>query len=92
MPAHCTGGKQIDQFEGHSKLLGKVLEATSVDLSVYGISIDQLTNGTSNLTFEELQFLLAKHPATSAISDGLQEKLSLRKITIMITICKYSFG
>ena len=65
------------------------MEATSVDLSVYGVSIQELIDGTSDLTFEELQYLLAKYPATSAISDGLQEKLSLSKIRILINTSSY---
>ena len=72
---NTADGEHIDKFIGYSKLLGKLLEAASVDLSKHGVNIQQLTDGTSSHTFEELQFILAKDSATCALSENLQEKL-----------------
>ena len=63
----------------HSHLLGTLLEASSIDLSMHGVNIQQLIEGTSDHTVEELQLILAKDPATQALSNNLLEKLSTSK-------------
>ena len=78
MKCFFADGEKIEDEE--SKLLEKILNKAGVSLTVYGVDIQQLADGQSNLTYEEMQFMLKNNPATHLLSVNLKEELKARTL------------
>ena len=59
-----------------SKLLGEILRKSDVTLLAYGIDVDTLTKGESNLTYDEMQYVLKDNPSSHILSVDLKRELS----------------
>ena len=68
-------GEVIEMEE--SKLLGAILSRLNVNCAAKGINVPQLSEGggSSNLTYEEVEFVMCEDPATEFLSENLKEKL-----------------
>ena len=49
---------------------------------MYGVDTSQLIKGSTDHTIEELQFILAKNPATRSLAVNLLEKLTSSKLVL----------
>ena len=65
--------------EAEARLLGEILKASSIEFSDSGIFIQQLLDGNSGLTYEEMQFVMKDIPATQILSMNLEQKLQISK-------------
>ena len=68
-----TDGDQLEEAE--AKLLGEILKASNIDFSYSGISTQQLLDGESGLTYEEMQFVMKDNPTTRILSMNLKQQL-----------------
>ena len=67
------GGEKIESKQ--SKLLGEILNGASIDFSESGVHIKQLLEGSSSLTYEELQFVMNENSSTRILSINLKQEL-----------------
>ena len=70
-------GKTMKKEE--SILLGQILKKADINLTAYGIKVEELAEGERELTYEEMQYVLGKNPATHLLSVNLKEELSSSK-------------
>ncbi len=69
-----TDGTQIETEE--SKILGKILpKLTSLQVDGLDLDIEKLIEGTSTVTYEELQIVLGRSAQTLYLSTDLEKKL-----------------
>ena len=68
-----TGGDLLEEAE--ARLLGEILKASSIEFRETGVSIQQLLDGESGLTYEEMQFVMKDHPTTRILSMNLKREL-----------------
>ena len=68
-----TDGDQLEQAE--AILLGEILKASNIDFSYSGINTQQLIDGESGLTYEEMQFVMKDNPTTQILSMNLKQEL-----------------
>ena len=66
-------GELIEKEE--SKLLGIILRKADISLAVYGIEVKELVEGESDVTYEEMQYVLKENPTTRVLSVDLKEGL-----------------
>ena len=66
-------GEKLEKEE--SCLLAEILRKAGISLTFYGIDIEQLAEGKSNLSYEEIQFVLKDNPNTHVLSGNLKEEL-----------------
>ena len=64
-----------------SRLLGQILRNADVNLTFYGIDIEQLAEGERDISFEEMQYVLRENPTTHVrmLSLNLKEELTSSK-------------
>ena len=78
-----TDGTQIETEE--SKILGKILpKLTSLQVDGLDLDIEKLIEGTSTVTYEELQIVLGRSAQTLYLSTDLEKKLRERKHSSII--------
>ena len=82
-------GDQLEEAE--AKLLGDILKAYDIEFSDSGVNIQQLCDGQSGLTYEEMQFLMKDNQATKNISMNLKQKLKSSKNCFTLNPCKPDF-
>ena len=67
--------------EKESKLLGKILSASNIDLSDSGVTMEHLLDGNSSLlTYEEMEVVLKENPTTRFLSMNLKQELKSSKL------------
>ena len=55
-------GDQLEEAE--ARLLGEILKASDVEFNNVGVDIQELLDGQSGLTYEEMQFVMKDNPTT----------------------------
>ena len=68
-----TDGDQLEKAE--ARLLGEILKASNIEFRETGVSIQQLLDGESGLTYEEMQFVMKDNPTTRILSMNLKQEL-----------------
>ena len=68
-----TDGDQLEEAE--ARLLEEILKASDIDFSYSGINTQQLLDGESGLTNEEMQFVMKDNPTTRILSMSLKQEL-----------------
>ena len=68
-----TDGDQLEKAE--ARLLGEILKASNIEFRETGVSIQQLLDGGSGLTYEEMQFVMKDNPTTRILSMNLKQEL-----------------
>ena len=68
-----TDGDQLEEAE--ARLLGEILKASNIEFRETGVSIQQLLDGGSGLTYEEMQFVMKDNPTTRILSMNLKQEL-----------------
>ena len=63
-------------------LLGQFLKKADINLTSYGIDIEQLAEGKSDLSFEEMQYVLRENPTTHCVN--IKEALTSSKSMIIL--------
>ena len=73
---HVVDGEIIKEKE--CQLLGKILEASNIDLGKYDISMQLLLDGRSQLSYREMQLIMSEIPdqAIRMFAQNLKEELS----------------
>ena len=66
-------GDQLEEAE--ARLLGEMLKAYNIDFSYSGIKTQQLLDGESDLTYEEMQFILKDNKTTQVLAMNLRQEL-----------------
>ena len=66
-------GDQLEEAE--ARLLGEILKSFNIDFSYGGINTQQLLDGESGLTYEEMQFVMKDNPTTRILSMNLKQEL-----------------
>ena len=56
-------------------LLGQILKNAGVSLSVYEIEVELLAEGKTELTYEEMEYVLKDNPDTQVLAENLKEEL-----------------
>ena len=67
-----------------SVLLGEILKASNINFGESGVDFEQLLQGNSGLTYEELQFILKDNSITRILSLTLKQELQTSKQYIII--------
>ena len=62
-----------------SILLGQILRKADIDLTAYEINVEELTKGEKEISYREMQNVLAKNPTTHMLSVNLKEELKSSK-------------
>ena len=83
-------GEKIEEEE--SRLLGKMLQMIDIDLDRYGVDIQQLLNGSTELSCEEMQLILSEFPSTRMLSKNLKQELSTSELFILYSNVKIFLG
>ena len=65
-----------------SILLGQILKKAGVSLSVYGIEVELLAEGKSELTYEEMEYVLKDNSATQVLAENLKEELKTSELFV----------
>ena len=68
-----TDGDQLEEAE--ARLLGEILKASNIEFRETGVNIQQLLDGGSGLTYEEMQFVMEDNPTTRILSMNLKQEL-----------------
>ena len=76
-----TDGDQLEEAE--ARLLGEILKASGIDFSYSGINTQQLLDGESGLTYEEIQFVMKDNPTTQILSMNLKQELQSSELGIV---------
>ena len=63
-----------------SEMLGEILTTSNIDFRDSGIYVQQLVDGSSDLTYEEIQFVMKEKPATRVLSTNLKQTLQSSKL------------
>ena len=74
----CIGGEFLNKEE--SELLGEILTTNNIDFQDSGIHVQQLADGSSDLTYEEIQFVMKEKPATRLLATNLKQTLQSSKL------------
>ena len=72
------GGELLSMEE--SELLGEILTTSNIDFQDSGVNVKKLVDGSSDLTYEDMQFVLKEKPATRALSLNLKQTLQSSKL------------
>ena len=68
-----TDGDQLGEEE--ARLLGEILKASNVEFDNVGVNVQELLDGQSGLTYEEMQFVMKDNSSTRILSTNLKQKL-----------------
>ena len=63
-----------------SMLLGRILRGADINLNTYGVNIEEIAEGKTEISYEEMQNVLGKIPATHMLSMNLKEDLASSKL------------
>ena len=70
-------GDQLEEAE--ARLLGEILKASNVEFNNLGVDIQELLDGQSDLTYEEMQFVMKENPKTRILLTNLKQELRSRE-------------
>ena len=70
-------GDQLEEAE--ARLLGEILKASNVEFNNLGVDTQELLDGQSGLTYEEMQFVMKDNPKTRILSTNLKQELESRE-------------
>ena len=65
--------------EAEARLLGEILKASNMEFNNVGVDIQELVDGQSGLTYEEMQFVMKDNPKTRILSTNLKQELQSRE-------------
>ena len=65
--------------EAEARLLGEILKASDVEFNNLGVDIQELLDGQSGLTYEEMQFAMKDNQKTRTLSTNLKQELQSRE-------------
>ena len=66
-------GDQLEEEE--LKLLGEILKASNVEFNNLGVDIQELLDGQSDLTYQEMQFVMKDNQIPQVLSMNLKQEL-----------------
>ncbi len=75
--AFYTEGENIGNQE--LQFIGKILENSSIDFGKHGIETVHLLSGESNVTYEEMEFVMKLNPKTQVLSINLKQEITASK-------------
>ena len=75
--AFYTEGENIGNQE--LQFIGKILENSSIDFGKRGIETVHLLSGESNVTYEEMEFVMKLNPKTQVLSINLKQEITASK-------------
>ena len=78
MHINCSDVEVMRKEE--SMLLGQILRKADINLTAYGIDVEELVEGKRDISYEEIQNVLGKNPATHMLSINLKEELKSSKL------------
>ncbi len=61
------------------QFIGKILEKSAIDFSKYGIEMEHLLSGESDVTYEEMEFVMKLNPSTQVLSINLKREITSSK-------------
>ena len=62
-----------------SMLLGQILRKADINLTAYGINVEELAEGEIEISYEEMKNVLRKNPITHMLSVNLKGELKSSK-------------
>ena len=63
-----------------SMLLGQILRKADINLTAYGINVEELAEGEIEISYEEMKNVLGKNPITHMLSVNLKEEIKSSKL------------
>ncbi len=78
--AFHTEGENIEKQE--LQFIGKMLEKSAIDFGNYGIEKEHLLNRESDVTYEEMEFVMKLNPSTQVLSNNLKQEITSSKHTV----------
>ena len=73
-------GDQLEEAE--ARLLGEILKTSDVEFKNLGVNIQDLLDGQSDLTYEEMQFVMKDNPTTRILSMNLKQELQSSELKL----------
>ena len=87
---YFAAGEKIEKEE--SKLLGEILKRSNNNYSEYGINTQQLAEGKSDLTYEEVEFVIKDFPSMQILSKRLKTDLkSSESYTFKSSVVQHTY-
>ncbi|XP_064389835.1 uncharacterized protein LOC135337779 isoform X2 [Halichondria panicea] len=74
--AALTAGEMIKESE--LNFIGNILKTSAIDFGKYGIDTVLLLNGESDVTYEEMEFVMNLNPRTQVLSINLKQEITSR--------------
>ena len=75
-----TEGENIEKQE--LQFIGKMLEKSAIDFGNYGIEKEHLLRGESDVTYEEMEFVMKLNPSTQVLSINLKQEITSSKLYV----------
>ncbi len=72
--AFYTEGEKIETRE--LQLIGKILEKSAIDFGDYGVETVHLLSGKSDVTYEEMEFVMKLKQSTQVLSINLKQEIT----------------
>ncbi len=72
--AFYTEGEKIERQE--LQLIGKILEKSAIDFGDYGVETVHLLNANSDVTYEEMEFVMKLKQSTQVLSINLKQEIT----------------
>ena len=66
-----------------SMLLGQILRKADINLTAYGINVEELAEGEIEISYEKMKNVLGKNPITHILSVNLKEELKSSKSQLL---------
>ena len=67
-----------------SMLLGQILKKADINLTAYGIVVEDLAEGEMEISYKEMQNVLGKNPITHMLSVNLKEELKSSRLQLYL--------
>ena len=80
-------GDQLEEAE--ARLLGEILKASDIDFLHSGIDTQELFDGGSGLTYEEMQYVMKDNSSTRILSMNLKQELQSSELGMQ---CECAYG
>ena len=81
---YSIDGEQLEKAE--ARLLGEILKASNTEFRETGVNVQQLLDGGSGLTYEEMQFVMKKNDNTRILSKNLKQELQTSELCMHIEV------
>ena len=65
--------------ESELNFIGNILKTSAIDFGKYGIDTVLLLNGESDVTYEEMEFVMNLNPRTQVLSINLKQEITSSK-------------